>query len=30
MNAYWERLDFELPSVDDECVPWRRWIDAAL
>jgi hypothetical protein len=25
-----ERLDFELPRLDDDCVPWRRWIDTAL
>jgi isoamylase len=30
MNAYWERLDFELPRLDVDCVPWRRWIDTAL
>ena len=26
LNAYWEPLDFELPS---KCT-WRRWIDTAL
>jgi isoamylase len=31
MNAYWEPLDFELPSPDKgEGKPWRRWIDTAL
>jgi len=29
LNAYWQPLDFELPSVGDES-PWRRWIDTAL
>ena len=31
LNAYWEPLNFELPSLapgDPE--PWRRWIDTAL
>jgi glycogen operon protein len=27
LNAYWEVLDFELPSATE---PWRRWIDTAL
>ena len=27
-NAYWEPLDFELPSIDtDKPSLWRRWID---
>ncbi len=31
MNAYWEPLEFELPSSDDRGGnPWRRWIDTAL
>jgi isoamylase len=31
LNAYWEALDFELPSVDQGGGnPWRRWIDTAL
>ena len=31
LNAYWEPLDFELPSVGhDASEPWRRWIDTAL
>ena len=29
LNAYWEPLDFELPSLS-EGNPWRRWIDTAL
>jgi len=29
-NAYWEPLDFELPSVPEPAVSgWRRWIDTA-
>jgi isoamylase len=27
MNAYWEPLDFELPT---SAVSWRRWIDTSL
>ncbi len=28
LNAYWEPLEFELPSVADGIhAPWRRWID---
>jgi isoamylase len=27
LNAYWEPLDFELPS---SACPWRRWIDTSL
>jgi len=31
LNAYWEALDFELPSADQaEGKPWQRWIDTAL
>src|SRR5205085_2529496 len=31
LNAYWEPLDFELPSVSEEGGgPWRRWIDTTL
>jgi glycogen operon protein len=29
MNAFWEALDFELPTVDAR-EPWRRWIDTSL
>jgi len=29
LNAYWEPLDFELPSRSG-CDTWRRWIDTAL
>jgi glycogen operon protein len=29
LNAYWERLDFELPRVEDN-ETWRRWIDTSL
>jgi glycogen operon protein len=31
-NAYWEPLEFELPSSDkgNNYGPWRRWIDTAL
>jgi len=28
-NAFWEALDFELPSAPD-CETWRRWIDTSL
>ena len=28
LNAYWQPLDFELPShPDGRERPWRRWID---
>jgi glycogen operon protein len=27
-NAFWEPLEFELPTIDSG--PWRRWIDTAL
>jgi len=31
INAYWEPLDFELPSdADGIHAPWRRWIDTFL
>ena len=30
LNAYWEALDFELPTVGDGSENWRRWIDTAL
>ena len=31
MNAYWESLDFELPTLGDSSGnPWRRWIDTGL
>ncbi len=30
LNAYWEALDFELPTVRDGAETWRRWIDTAL
>ena len=31
LNAYWEPLDFELPSTGKGGPnPWRRWIDTAL
>jgi isoamylase len=31
LNAYWEPLEFELPSVvDGSHEPWRRWIDTFL
>jgi len=29
LNAYWEPLDFELPTLA-QGQPWRRWIDTAL
>ena len=30
-NAYWEPLEFELPSIaDGGRAPWRRWIDTFL
>jgi glycogen operon protein len=29
LNAYWEPLDFELPTLDGGAL-WRRWIDTAL
>jgi isoamylase len=30
LNAYWESLDFELPSMSDGRNFWRRWIDTGL
>ena len=31
LNAYWEPLTFEVPSVPAESQhSWRRWIDTAL
>jgi glycogen operon protein len=31
LNAYWEPLDFELPSLGDGgASSWRRWIDTSL
>ena len=31
LNAYWEPLEFELPSIaGNELEPWRRWIDTDL
>ena len=31
LNAYWERLIFELPSIGEDGVgSWRRWIDTSL
>ncbi len=31
LNAYWEPLEFELPSVGNGArYPWRRWIDTFL
>jgi glycogen operon protein len=30
LNAYWEPLDFELPSLGEESRNWWRWIDTAL
>src|SRR5262249_28077222 len=31
LNAYWEALEFDLPStVDDIPLEWRRWIDTSL
>jgi glycogen operon protein len=29
MNAYWERLNFELPPQESDR-PWRRWVDTSL
>ena len=29
-NAYWEKLDFELPSLEPAIGPWLRWIDTSL
>jgi glycogen operon protein len=31
LNAYWETLEFELPTMTGGAgLPWRRWIDTAL
>jgi len=30
LNAFWEPLQFELPSVGDNKRGWQRWIDTAL
>jgi glycogen operon protein len=30
INAYWEPLDFELPTLGESAGPWRRWIDTSL
>ena len=31
LNAYWEPLEFELPSISGGAAsPWRRWIDTSL
>jgi glycogen operon protein len=31
LNAYWEPLEFEPPSISDGArMPWRRWIDTFL
>jgi isoamylase len=30
LNAYWESLDFELPSGSGPTGRWRRWIDTSL
>jgi len=30
LNAYWEPLRFELPSVGENARAWRRWIDTSL
>jgi glycogen operon protein len=31
LNAYWEPLEFELPSLGDGGTgSWRRWIDTSL
>src|SRR5262249_30048473 len=30
INAYWEPLEFELPTLDDARGPWRRCIDTYL
>jgi len=30
LNAYWESLDFELPTLPGDGETWRRWIDTAL
>ncbi len=30
LNAHWEPHEFELPLLDENAGPWRRWIDTAL
>jgi len=30
LNAYWQRLDFELPVLKDSQETWRLWIDTSL
>jgi len=30
VNAYWEPLEFELPTANGSQNPWRLWIDTAL
>jgi isoamylase len=31
INAYWDALEFELPSISNGArIPWRRWIDTFL
>jgi isoamylase len=30
LNAYWESLEFELPSVGAQADSWHRWIDTGL
>jgi glycogen operon protein len=30
LNAYWEPLEFELPTLSGGSKRWRRWIDTAL
>ena len=30
VNAYWEKLEFELPPRDDRYSPWQRIIDTAI
>jgi isoamylase len=29
INAYWEALNFDLPSMPASLTGWRRWIDTA-
>ena len=30
LNAYWEALEFQLPTLAGGAGPWRRWIDTTL
>jgi glycogen operon protein len=30
LNAYWESLEFELPSLGGHADSWYRWIDTSL